>query len=142
MTTPSPAEFDKAFQLLADHCDPAEANTPTNHSKPRSSTSSPPSPNGKALKVVTDAATASAEEVGQWYRQRTLVEVDILWAKMFGDAEAWRAAYEQALGYAAKTCLPKRPPGRQYKREAYPRRPKADQFKKQHPQPLAEDALE
>ena len=65
-----------------------------------------------------------------------------LLAKMFGEAEAWRAAYEQALGYAAKARLPKRPPGQHYEREAYPRRPEADQFKKRHPQPLAEDASE
>ena len=52
------------------------------------------------------------------------------------------AEFDKAFQLLADHCDPKRPPGRQYEREAYPRRPKSDQFKKRNPQPLAEDASE
>ncbi len=56
-----------------------------------------------------------------------------LLGKMFTTAGQWRAGYERALGYAMRDRLPQRPPDRRYEREAYPRRPKADQFKKRKP---------
>jgi hypothetical protein len=56
-----------------------------------------------------------------------------LLGKMFTTAGQWRTGYERAMGYAMRDRLPKRPPGRRYEREAYPRRPKADQFKKRTP---------
>ena len=60
---------------------------------------------------------------------------------MYTDPATWRGKYEMALRYAMKDQLPNRPAGRQYEREAYPRRPKANQFKKRKlptPMPVAE----
>jgi hypothetical protein len=48
---------------------------------------------------------------------------------MYTDAQSWRDRYRQALRYAMQDKLPHRP-GRRYEREAYPRRPKSNQFKK------------
>lgn len=159
-------------------------------------------PSGGTLVVVTDQS-GTAGEVGEWYRQRGSVEVDLRNLKVVLDTEHmasrsdnlfrkelllsvvaynlvgqfrrqaatragceprglsfkrvwttfrtfllgsrwrtaadWRAGYERALGYAVKDRLPNRPPGRRYEREAYPRRPKADQFKKRKPRPPADE---
>ena len=159
-------------------------------------------PSGGTLTAVTDQ-TGTATEVGEWYRQRGLVEVDIRNLKVVLDsermaarseamfrkelllsvvaynlvgqfrrraaeragceprrlsfkrvwttfrtfllsvqwttAEAWRAGYERAMGYAVKDRLPNRPPGRTYEREAYTRRPKANEFQRRTPRPPADD---
>jgi hypothetical protein len=47
----------------------------------------------------------------------------------FTTADAWRAEYRKALGYAMLDKLPNRP-GRKYLRETYPRRPKSNSFQK------------
>ena len=52
-----------------------------------------------------------------------------LLSAMYRDAISWRKKYELALGYAMKDKLPNRP-GRRFVREAYPKRPKSNQFKK------------
>jgi hypothetical protein len=160
-------------------------------------------PTGGTLAVVTDQ-TGTAAEVGEWYRQRGVVEVDIrdvkvvlntehlaarseamfrkevlvsvvayhlvvqfrrqaakragcqprglsftrVWTTFrlfllgagYRTAGEWRAGYERALALAARHRLPNRPPGRRYERAAYPRRPKADQFKKRTPRPPADEA--
>lgn len=159
-------------------------------------------PAGGVLAVVTDQS-GSAAEVGEWYRQRGMVEVDLrnlkvvldaehmaarseavfrkelllsvvaynlvgqfrrqaaaragcaprglsfkrvwttfrtfLLGAMFATAGEWRAGYERAMGYAVRDRLPNRPPDRRYPREAYPRRPKADQFQKRKPRPPADE---
>lgn len=45
------------------------------------------------------------------------------------DPAQWQRRYQKALHYAMNNKLPNRP-GRSYEREAYPRRPKSNQFKK------------
>ncbi len=52
-----------------------------------------------------------------------------LFGHMHTDPVAWRSAFVRALGYAMTDKLPNRP-GRSNEREAYRKRPKADQFKK------------
>lgn len=53
------------------------------------------------------------------------------------NAAKWREAYSRALMIAATEILPDRP-GRRFRREAYPRRPKSNQFQKRVPK---EDTL-
>jgi hypothetical protein len=53
---------------------------------------------------------------------------EFLLSAMYTDAKSWRARYQEALYYGAQDKLPHRP-GRRYAREAYPRRPKSNQFK-------------
>ena len=52
-----------------------------------------------------------------------------LLSAMHTDAAGWRDQYRTALSYAMRDKLPNRP-GRTFAREAYPRRPKSNQFKK------------
>jgi Transposase DDE domain len=47
----------------------------------------------------------------------------------FADPTPWRTQYRKALHYAMRDKLPNRP-GRNYKREAYPKRPKSNAFPK------------
>lgn len=49
--------------------------------------------------------------------------------RLFKDAEQWKEQFDVALDRASKQKLPNRP-GRSYKREAYPRRPKTTHFQK------------
>lgn len=55
-----------------------------------------------------------------------------LWSSQAKDSSGWRAKYRQALLIATQDKLPNRP-GRSFDREAYPRRPKSNQFKKRTP---------
>jgi hypothetical protein len=52
----------------------------------------------------------------------------------------WRERYRIALHYAMRDVLPNRP-GRSYEREAYPKRPKSDQFKKRKKPPSHEEKM-
>ena len=76
----------------------------------------------------------AAEKVGRPPRRMSFKRTwttfcTFLLGQMFTDAANWRAAYEQALKYAMQDKLPNRP-GRTFEREAYPRAPKSNQFKK------------
>jgi len=53
---------------------------------------------------------------------------------MHSEASQWREAFSRALGYAMKDALPKRS-GRQFKREAYRKRPKCREFDKREKPP-------
>jgi len=72
----------------------------------------------------------SFKRVWTTYRQ-------FLLPKMYTDAASWREQYGVALSYAMLDKLPNRP-GRSFDREAYPRRPKSNQFKKRKPKPKPE----
>lgn len=61
---------------------------------------------------------------GVWDTYRTF-----LLRHMFTDPELWREKFREALSYAMMDKLPNRP-GRSFKREAYPKRPKSNQFEK------------
>lgn len=61
---------------------------------------------------------------------------------MFRTAAEWRAKYEEALKYAQRDRLPKRPPGRQYKREAYRRSAKCERFERRPPRPSKDETSE
>ncbi len=52
-----------------------------------------------------------------------------LLSSMFTNASQWQQQYRIALSYATLDKLPNRP-GRRFEREAYPTRPKSNQFKK------------
>lgn len=52
-------------------------------------------------------------------------------------ADAWRARYRRALGYAMEDKLPNRP-GRSFERAAYRKRPKSTHFAKRKPPPPKE----
>ena len=52
-----------------------------------------------------------------------------LMTAMFTDPASWREKYRIALSYATMDKLPNRP-GRSFKREAYSKRPKSEQFQK------------
>lgn len=54
---------------------------------------------------------------------------EFLLSEMHTEPKNWRDQYRIALEYATKDKLPNRP-GRRYEREAYPKRPKSNQFKK------------
>ena len=99
-----------------------------------------------AYNLVTQFRRQAAELAKRLPRQmsfkRTWTTFRIfLLGAMYTDPATWRGKYEMALRYAMKDQLPNRPAGRQYEREAYPRRPKANQFKKRKlptPMPVAE----
>lgn len=96
-----------------------------------------------AYNLVTQFRRQAAELAKRAPRQmsfkRTWTTFRIfLLSAMYTDPVSWREKYETALGYAMKDKLPNRPAGRQYEREAYPHRPKADQFKKRKAKPVAE----
>ena len=57
-----------------------------------------------------------------------------LLSAMFTDPAQWRQKYRTALSYATLDKLPHRP-GRKYAREAYPKRPKSNHFKKRKRKP-------
>jgi hypothetical protein len=54
---------------------------------------------------------------------------EFLLSQIHTEPKNWRDQYRIALEYATKDRLPNRP-GRRYEREAYPKRPKSNQFKK------------
>ena len=61
---------------------------------------------------------------GVWDTYRTF-----LLRHMFTDTKQWRAKFREALSFAMMDKLPNRP-GRSFKREAYAKRPKSNQFDK------------
>jgi hypothetical protein len=61
-----------------------------------------------------------------------------LLSSMFTDAAQWRKQYRIALSYATLDKLPNRP-DRRFEREAYPTRPKSNQFKKRTRNPKPAD---
>ena len=99
-----------------------------------------------AYNLVTQFRRQAAELAKRAPRQmsfkRTWTTFRIfLLGAMYTDPASWREKYQVALRYAMKDKLPNRPAGRQYEREAYPHRPKANQFKKRKP-PVAEPMTE
>jgi hypothetical protein len=88
-----------------------------------------------AYNLVTQFRRQAAELAKRLPRQmsfkRTWTTVRIfLLGAMYTDPVSWRDKYEVALRYAMNDKLPNRGAERQYEREAYPHRPKANQFKK------------
>ena len=79
------------------------------------------------------AAALIAEPPRRMSFKRTWTTFNIfLWSSQAKDASGWRAKYRQALLMATQDKLPNRP-GRSFAREAYPRRPKSNQFQKRRP---------
>lgn len=89
--------------------------------------------------LVVQFRRQAAELAGASPRQMSFKRVwttyrEFLLSAMYTDARAWRERYKEALRYATRDKLPRRP-GRRYERETYPRRPKSNQFKKRERAP-------
>jgi hypothetical protein len=84
--------------------------------------------------LVTQFRCQAAELIQQPPRRMSFKRTwttfnQFLLSAMFTDAAQWSEKYRTALSYATLDKLPNRP-GRRFEREAYPQRPKSNQFKK------------
>ena len=84
--------------------------------------------------LVTQFRRQAAEVVKQPPRRMSFKRTwttfkEFLLSQMHTDPKNWREQYQIALEYATKDKLPNRP-GRRFEREAYPKRPKSNQYKK------------
>jgi hypothetical protein len=86
--------------------------------------------------LVTQFRCQAAELIQQPPRRMSFKRTwttfnQFLLSAMFTDAAQWCEKYRTAASYATLDKLPHRP-GRRFEREAYPQRPKSNQFKKEN----------